>query len=331
MSTFTNLHKCDFDAWEAFPEFMSSDLVAVMGDKPQWSVSDRDKRPIDIGWLMDAGELRGASPVDPWATVTLKKLRQVLPDAANAALRLDSEECGLCVLDVEPSCPPDEMLPLLRFPYVWGEVSMSGRGVHLVLPVPKAFEADADARSRAVVRDPKGRYEILLSHWVTFTRRPIGPWENRGGDAEAWEAFAKDLLERAPKPSIRVGADELDLEAARPKMPFCWKPVMKNVLGHPYQKGPDDFGGDMSRYEFGYMNFAYRVLVHSLEAFRDQWDYDENDKAWLLYDIAREALPKRAKHDETRLGVPYLLYRAKVVVAMADAELEDRAKKDGRA
>ncbi len=37
---------------------------------------------------------------------------------------------------------------------------MSGRGVHLVLPVPKAFEADADARSRAVVRDPKGRYEF---------------------------------------------------------------------------------------------------------------------------------------------------------------------------
>jgi hypothetical protein len=43
--------------------------------------------------------------------------------------------------------------------------------------------------------------------------------------------------------------------------------------------------------------------------------YSFDDRAWLLYQAALQALPSRPKHSERRNGRPFLLERAAAMVA----------------
>ncbi|MFP3802932.1 hypothetical protein, partial [Paraburkholderia sp. SIMBA_027] len=50
---------------------------------------------------------------------------------------------------------------------------MSGRGYHLVIPVPTNLHDFPVAVGKRVLREEHGWYELLFEHWVTFTRRPV--------------------------------------------------------------------------------------------------------------------------------------------------------------
>lgn len=308
------------DAWAARSAFLSSAAAETLGPMPDWTVSDADKRPIDLGSLQDRLVLWGARPNDPTATVTLADLVRILPDARNAAFHLDSETSGLCVLDVEPTCPADERAPMLAFPYLWAETSMSGHGIHLVLPVPKAISQDPDAASSLAVKDPKGRYEVLLCHWVTFTGNPLAaPAANPMGSMKAWEAFAADLVERAPNRSVHdsLGPMDPNLEPVRD---LSWMMARDLAIQRPYPKGPSDFDGDMSRFEFGFLSWTARRLRAVLTGLGVELDLDM--EAMLLWDCAKARLDYRPKHDELRVGIPWLLYQARN--AIASMELQER-------
>lgn len=315
-----------------FPDFYGNTAIRMLGEAVRWTVSGRlgedaggkGKAPIDMRALLDLGRVRGAWTTGEECLVTLGELTTRLPDAANHAFYLQAHTDGLMVIDVEPNCPTDIVANLLALPgLIYTETSMSGHGYHLLAALPENFYDHTVASSKRVLREEHGWYELLLYHWVTFTRRPIGEAViERAQETDHTlapfvsleDVYASLASKAQPNSSAAVvptgnGAPEIKggrhivertLEAARPRL-----------------KRLDDFAHDHSRWEFSVLGTLFREMRQHLVVvgFLRRRTYSADDQAWLLYQAAVQAIPGRAKHHERRNGRPFLLDRAAAMVA----------------
>lgn len=320
-----------FNPQTLFPNFYNNMAVKVIAEVSRWTVSGRldegsnGKAPIDMRHLLDMGRVRGAWARDEQCLVTLDELTSRLPDAANAAYYLRAPLDGLMVIDIEPECPAEVSAQLLQLPEtIYAEVSMSGRGYHLMVPLPRNFVDHPKAMYKKVLRHEKGWYEILLEHWCTFTRNPISKtdaaleatgrtpeepytstaslYESLAASARSSSAHSTEIQTPVDPPSI-VGSDEI---------------VSETLDGADSRlKTLEDFDNDTSRWEFSILGTLlnemrrHLVVIGYLKSTR----YSDSDIAWLLYLAAVEVLPPRNKHRERRNGRPFLLDRAAAMVA----------------
>lgn len=318
---------------ELFPAFYGNPAISALARASRWTVSGRlgddvgakGKAPIDMRALLDIGRVRGAWSVGDQCLVMLGELTAALPNAANAAYYLQAAVDGLMVIDVEPDCPAQIAANLLALPgLLYTETSMSGYGYHLVAALPDNFHHYDCASSKRVLREEHGWYELLLEHWVTFTRLPVH--EDRSQvrtqvPATAPFASIEDLyasLASRAKASPSACAMMVGTDDEAPEIRGGEQIVERTLEGaRPRMKGLDDFGGDHSRWEFSILGTLFREMRRHLVVvgFRSFTTYSSSDQAWLLYKAALEAIPSRAKHEERRNGRPFLLDRAAAMVA----------------
>lgn len=315
-----------------FPEFYRNPAIQALAGASRWTVSGRlgddqnakAKAPIDMRALLDIGRVRGAWRIGPECLVALGELTERLPEAANHAYYLQAQTDGLVVVDVEPGCPEEVARGLLALPgTLYSETSMSGRGYHLVTALPDNFYEFTAASGKRVLLESHGWYELLLDHWVTFTRRPI----------------AADVLEAAQhesSPREFASVEDLYASLARSAKATCPVPTGVRTAGEaPPIKGGEQivertldgarprlktlhhFDGDRSRWEFSILGTLFREMRGHLVrvGFVRRTEYSPGDQAWLLYTAALEAIPDRPKHHERRNGRPFLLDRAAAMVA----------------
>lgn len=320
-------------AW--FPHFYSNPAVRFLGTVPRWTVSGRlgddptakGKAPIDLKALLDTGRIRGAWAANENCLVTLGELTQRLPAAANAAFYLRAQTDGLLVIDIEPSCPEDITANLLALPGVlYAETSMSGHGYHLVTGLPDGFWNYPVATGKRVLREENGWYEILIDHWVTFTRIPVrqeimARAEKVDLDRAPFASFPdlyRSLAETVRAPSaasteVCTSNDAHEIAASRQIVERTLAGAMSRF------KTLDHFGGDHSRFEFSVLGVLHREMRGHLVRFGfiHRASYSAGDQAWLLHQAALQVLPSRPKHNERRNGRPFLLDRAAAMIATA--------------
>lgn len=325
-----------------FPNFYGNPVIEAMGQAARWTISgnlpDRDsgvskgKAPIDLRELLDRGRIRGCwSTEDGVCAVSLEELTTRIPNAANNAFYLRAQTDGLMVIDIEPKCPPEIAAALLRLPGIlYYEISMSGNGYHLVAPLPQNFWQHPIAAGKTVLKHAEGWYEILLEHWVTFTRRPITRMPGATPDPEVpgtveqlFEALAVKAVQTASSTSVHIEAAEAPDIAFRDE-------IVEAVTAEGLPKSIDDFDHDASRWEFSSLAVLYK-RVRSQTVVRESIPpelggvsepYSDSDQAWLLYLSASMLIPYRPKHNETRNGRPFLLDRAASLVAERKAARE---------
>ncbi|ROR76021.1 hypothetical protein SAMN06295974_3833 [Plantibacter flavus] len=315
------------DLYAAFPAFYDNSLIGAIADVARWTVSDSDKMPINMRNLMAGGPIWGAHEISDQCLVTLDEMTSFLPNAANNAFYLRAQTDGFVVLDIEPSCPPEVAAALLGIPSLYSELSMSGNGYHLALPLPANFWDFPIASTKRVLRHEHGWYEILLDHWVTFTRSEIPDDRRPVQDFTpgAWEALYASLA----KDAVEAPTTGFDMSSERPDVPNIEK-ILELMTRRPLEKTLDDFRGDSSRYEFSTLGVLYNRLRPILVAMRDVAPdavYDDGVQAWLVYEAASQLLPPRDKHEEMRNGLPLLLNAA---VALVARRLGDKADEEAR-
>lgn len=316
-----------FDAKAHFPVFYNSEFVKKCGPNKRWTVSTSDKIPIRMDILDEKGEIRNLYDYSYPSLDTLDECLRILPNTSNHTYVLNALVDGYVVLDIEPVCPEDIKQELLSMPYEYGEVSMSGKGYHLVFPMPKCIYDYPDAMQKKAMQEEHRYYEIHLSHNITFTRNAI-PDATGAGD---FETLFRDLC-AIQKPSV---SSDFDIDSEEPDIP------MKNVIincmksGTKYNKKPEDFP-DKSSYEFGFMMFMTKkmALIMATAAIqKNNHEYTDNERAWLVYLAAKEMLPYREKHDNHIInGLPYLLHSAMNAVANFDErqrKLKEQNKQKG--
>ena len=298
--------------WRDFPEFYDNPFINSIRENPKWTVSDKDKRPIDMWVLVNEQRICGAS----WKyghepLVTLDELLTVLPNCANNAYLLNAIDDRFVVLDIEPKCPDTIKQEMLKLPYLYGEVSMSGNGYHLVFPLPeKLWIAYPNIQTKQVLKETNGYFEILLSHYVTFTRNVIQPDPTITKKSEdEWLNMFKNLA-RTAKPSTQVTVSKIEVDLSG--VPEFGK-IMAILSAQKFLKTPADYHDDMSVYEWAFTGFYWNKLKLLFKTM--QVSYTEEQKAMILYEIVRYHIPPRDKHATTRCGMPWLLYLATTLIA----------------
>ena len=315
------------DPRSAFPEFYTNPIVGAIADIPRWTVSDNEKVPINMRELMTTGRIWGAHEISEHCLVTLDELTGALPTAANNAFYLRAQTDGVLVLDIEPKCPPEVAQQLLGLPNLYDELSMSGNGYHLVLPMPANFWEFPIATGKKVLKETHGWYEILLDHWVTFTRNPI-PADRRvvrNFEPGAWEKLYADLASLA----VETPTAEFDIAGERPEIPRR-EQILELLTRRPLEKGIEDFHGDASRFEFSTLGVLFnrlRTILVQVREVEPDFAYDESVMSWLLFEAGTALLPAREKHQESRNGLPLLLNTA---VALVQRRMADQSKQDAQ-
>lgn len=327
------------DVVNAHPAFYGNPHVRALATEPRWTVSDSEKVPINVRAMAETGVIWGAHEISESCLMRLDELVSFLPSAANNAYYLRSVVDGYMVLDIEKTCPPEIAAPMVAMASPYSEVSMSGRGYHLLLPLPKNFWDYPIATTKRVLKGPEGQWEILLDHWVTFTRRPAtaeqlaaleGVRTARGDDVAVWEdVYASLAKEAVETPTVEFGVD-----VEPPDVPLR-DLVIEHISKLPLEKGLEDFGGDWSAFEFSALGTVYnrmRVMLTAVRESHPEAVYDEPVQAWFIYEAARKLIPPRDKHEETRNGLPLLLSSAVSLVGMRSAaeEGDRQARKGGR-
>lgn len=340
-----------FDPRDSFPEFYDNPHITRMGVSPRWTVSTtksaegrRSKFPLDMRCLLDGGTSQSGEPLAPgtirgaWSTdeeclVDLEELTTRFPRASNAAFYLRTSADSYVVLDIEAKCPPEEAARLLSVPgALYAETSMSGNGYHLLMPVPANFWDYPAATSKRVLSHPQGWWEILLEHWVTFTRHPVPAdrLDKLGGppaQPPTWEQLWAELAANAQE-SL---ATDIEVSAQMPEIPWA-ENLITWITAEPHGREPADFHHDMSRFEFAVLSVYLHRLDQMLESIpfppgTDTSAFDDSARTWLIYLAASRTLPPRAKHSEPRGGMPFLLYRATAMVAERNGQILQSTEK----
>lgn len=312
--------------------FAGLPAIAPLAGIPRWTFSaivDDRKRPGKKKKIpVDLPHLLSKDPYENWRGARAEN-RPYIPLTEIAAEpdlnRLLNNTCfrlsqtqgdGFVVLDVEPDCPDEDKKAFFALPWFYAEVSMSGRGIHLLLPAPASFP---EIRLGKPSLKPKDRndYEILLNQHVTFSMRPLArdasaPVRPMSDFEALWDKLAGAAKLRAMK---EIDASELpDIEDI-----YDGSHMLAVLADARWKKTPKDYGGDMSRYEYASCLYVYGRMKRILaEAPSAGHQYTDQEKLAMLYAVMKDMLKWRPKHDETRNGLPFLLYQCKQAMGAAE-------------
>lgn len=302
--------------YDYFPNFYNHTFIQSIAQNPKWSISDKDKRPLDMFELENNKRCIGCEPELQGSMTTLEHSIQILPMPSNHAYYMDIETDGFAVLDIEPSCPAPLKQKFLELPYLYAEKSLSGKGLHLILPVPKNYNEFPIAKTKQKMQEKHRHYEILLQHWVTFTREMLPPSQNENPDDGKWEKLYAQMA------TIQKENDEAILQFKMKKQDLSNIPESDIILdllinANHYNRTLQDFQNDHSKYEMGVIAHKYRrmlMLFKSSLLQKTNHTYTPAERVALLFEIAKVCIEPRPKHDELRNKMPWLMYLSKCVV-----------------
>lgn len=265
--------------------------------------------PIDIDLFLKTGDIKGCTSEARSRLATLKnitdwELQQGVILQSYAFWLIENQD-DFIMLDVEKTCSDEMKQKFLNTDFIYGEYSMSGQGYHLVYRKADIKKACPLLEYCSVIKEFKGDYEILLSHFVTFTGNTIMKKDNPTEDIVRLIQPVLDTVRLSREK--RLDVDELsDTEEI-----YEYDSIMDVLEGLSYDKSPSDFEYDMSRYEFGFVAYYKRQLDSILNNLYDNDDYDDLDKITIVYNAVCEYIEPREKHDRQINGLPYLLHITK--------------------
>lgn len=288
-------------------DFFNNHAIRYLAPKPYWTVNIDNKKPLDIVAYDKSKIIRGAR--DDNCLTTLSDLLRIIGAIPKQYVyKLDAVRDKIVILDIEKTCPDDIKAELLKSPFIYGDISMSGNGFHLVFPCPALDQITAN---KTVMREEHGYYEILINHNVTFTNNTIFAQYNTTNAPTQFQQIWDDV-----KASQRVATkNDFDMDIDSVNLDFPQYNMLKDAIirnfKQRFKKTPDDFFGDMSRYEFAVIG-SVRVSTDrmlDMPIFAKKISLDQTQKIVLVYKIVEEILEPRAKHAEKRDGKPMLLYQ----------------------
>lgn len=311
---------------ERYPVFHQNKFIQDMTDKYRWTISEpKSKMPINIREILDVktNKIHGAKYYDKRNLATLRELTDASPDIINCALYLNSQTDNYICLDIESSCPKDVKDDLLQLPYIYGETSMSGKGIHLVFPLPNDWYDNENydkLRQKTVSREQHGWYELLCTHFVTFTRNSLDP----SPATKPLEDFLTEL-NKTQKVIKKRAADEDYEELDISDIPYGTK-IADRLTNMRLNKDPDDFLDDDgtiddSRWEFYVANMLRSTMMNMLKlplVQKTGHTYTHNELCTILYTSLVNRLEYRDKHDTLRNGMPYLYFTAENSILKSD-------------
>ena len=293
------------DTRALFPGFYENKAVKQLSRDPLWSVSDPiDKKPLHITALLEGrrnrdGSLTGAIKGDPSAMTDLDTIIERMPAIANHAYRLYAADCGYMVIDIEKTATDETRSRLMTLPWVYAERSLSGTGVHLIVPYPAdLFAKYPHAATRPALKARDNTWEVLLDHWVTFTRDVI--YDAQPGDLDIYE-----VLEPMAS-AVRPPAPKIDFDDIPSPSDISFGETVIALADGDYPHDPED-ECDKSHFEYCAAMFYLKKVRKTAEAIGRV--YTNEETVALAYALLEKHLESRDKwYSHYIKGTPYIIY-----------------------
>jgi hypothetical protein len=295
-----------------------------LADLPRWTFSDSSKRPIDMVALRDRDQVFGAKFRDARCLVPARQVWSILSargavELPNLAFFLDAQRDRLAVVDIEPDCASEARLRLERLPALYREVSMSGRGLHLLMPLPSTV--GLETFNRVKLKSPTDRWEVLLHQFCTFTGRQAEA-EHTGPTDGDWQQTWSGLEDSLRQSSSRLdGGKAAHVEGYGPTtvseldLANLGALLKANTrLKHIAARDVAEWGGDHSKKEFAFINAALDFLDQHIERrrqFRSDSAIEVEDRIALVERAFIRHIPHRAKHNEMRADGSFIQRRVR--------------------
>ena len=317
-------------SYNNYKEFYDNKVIQELGEKDHWTISE-GKKPINFkAFLKDPsqklqglGHKKTLKQAAKTECVDLKTLGSIMKKGRFTYV-LDCLKDNYVVMDIEPTCTKELKEKLLKLPYLYGEVSMSGHGYHLILPLPKdVIKKYPNAKKKNCLKGEKNMYEILMYHTVTFTGKTINPVENFDPKNKEFEK----LFESLAKDAKNTIAKPIDIEKNKPKIIDEKKIIYYMKTHYSYNKTLEDFDDDISDFDFGIIGHSLHLLKQALRhptIKKNKHKYTDNESIWLLFNFVSDIIEYRDKHNRQIKGMPYLLYQSKRCFERQKQELNDK-------
>lgn len=341
-------------------ELIQNKLVQQLANEKQWTVSDKEKKPVDARYLLDTNNVRNARVLDdPYPLVTLHELNES-PNLihTNRAYRLQSQNNNIIVIDVEPHADKDMLMMSKNFPAHYTEISRNG-GVHLLIEVPERIKNAENSYlfDTVVVKNKAGDMEVILNdHFITFTKRivtdkPIADFENNPEQYAQLEKFLANIVkmdeeakidrELKRQMAVEFTDENLDVDTINkvikslPFSEFIERQKEKDPKSFTDKKGSPDWSryeGSISTACAGHI-FRFTKNLKSTVVLKDTFGHlTENDWIYASYLMLKEIVPTRDKHTEVREGMPWLLFNSQsawqfILAQEEKKKLEKKRKK----
>lgn len=321
-------------------------VINALKNNPLWTVSEiGTKVPLNAQNLIrgiiaprraDQGQTHPGGAYDESCLATFDQIYQSTGILSNYAYKFNPTRDQLMVLDIESKCPAEIAAALLKMENIlYSEVSSSGAGYHLLLPMPDNFYDFPSVHQHTALKEEHGYYEILLNHFMTFTGNPI-PAHLLEQQTHIPTPSGEELFGFLATHAREKVNTSIALSVDKPLIPFKYrikKLVDTLVERKPWTDTLETYHNDNSRYEYNALRYIYKKIEWSIDALvargviKDTFThdgefytvhYEPEHLAWLTYELATEVygfITPREKHQELRAGVPLLLAAASSVVA----------------
>lgn len=312
---------------DKYNAFFQNPTISVLATHPHWSVSDpNDKHPLNIPYFFQALDApdkgyqlevdgRGASFMRPETMMTpddilngfIDRFSECLP--YNLAYYFSTDCDNVCCIDIEPTCPNDIKEQFLHCNFLYGETSMSGKGYHLLIPIPTALlEKYPNAQNKTKLQHKQKYFEVHFEHWLTFTANQIQLKGNNDITPLIEPLFSEA---RADTGEYTVDlSDELS-----DHYELVEEALFDDMIMHANKYCQYQNRGDDSAYEFLVAMWFCRTLDYFMEEKQKLvmiTTLTDQECISLIHDLMFEFLPYRPKFDQHFIqGVPYLFHTAK--------------------
>lgn len=303
------------------------------------------KTPLNISAALN-NRIYGARPNDPDATTDLPALHSLIPHIDTWAFKLDVSKYHFVLIDIEPSASKELVDQLLTLPYLYGERSMSGKGIHLLVD-SKELETTAswlDFETLPKIQRSDKQVEILMrEHWVTFTGNTLDKPCNPHGTGSVRDFFNAMVDDHGKVRTLRVLSDELaameyrsfthhdDIPYEDDIITLTWQLMCQNYDSH---NKLESFNHDMSRYELSVIHYLKKYMLAAMHSSNiiTKYKYTDADLAHMMYDAltaddyatmdTKEIIEPRDKWFSRRPGGTYLTQQIKHVLAGDDHNIK---------
>ena len=306
-------------------KFISNTAIGKLVEKKRWTLSI-NKKPIDIVDLIENVDrntqnyqLKLAKYQNEQCMTSLQKIYNYLPNYESVTYFIYAEFDDLFVLDIEPTASKELKEDLLNTNFLYAEISMSGKGLHLIYDYREVFENYQHLQSKSVIQSRDKSFELLLKHYVTFTLNELDIKPNKNRKLLD-NPIIKELLKNTQQP-IEKGSVDIKIDDFTKSIDISdiknGEEIFNILYNSVYGKIPKDFYDNMSSYEYGIVNFYLSKLIKYNQKCLELGDTSgvlNDDEMLRLAYKAIQSSPQvkfRPKHNTFRQGVPWLVYLIK--------------------
>lgn len=337
--------------------FLANPLIQQMANIPQWTLSDKDKKPINSRLYIQTGEMqlfKQRTPDDLSALTSLHQINTIPElDHINRAFRFDGNEYRrnpfICI-DIESRAPESVVQYFMQMPVHYAEYSRSG-GFHLLIEVPgHCIDPEMNYLfNTTVIENERKEFEFILNrHFCTFTKKVIPTREPDfstpdTNDSQTIKALLQNILKMDAKNAKR--RQEKREATIKRKEAFDTNNLprhvikLANIVPSDYieklhKLSPDDYVGDKSRYEFNLATKLVGKMYRMIELNKDPMlgskfgkpisELDAWDYAYACHYMLEQMVPEREKHEGLREGLPWLLFISRDAAFYIDKQFEDK-------